>query len=221
MSLRYRCLVIDHDDTAVDSTATIHYPAHVEAMRIMRPGHPVISLEEFLRKSFDPGILAYYKCELGMSDDEIEIEFKIWEEFAAQRIPRFYDGFLEVLKEHRGRGGVVAVVSHSYKELIERDYLSAGEFVPDVIFGWDFDENKRKPNPFPIYEILKTFRLKPEDVLVVDDMKPGILMARSAGVEVAAAGWAYRIPEIEEYMRSNCVEYFSTVKSFRSFIFGS
>ena len=25
--MRYKCLVLDHDDTVVDSTASIHYPA--------------------------------------------------------------------------------------------------------------------------------------------------------------------------------------------------
>ena len=24
--MRYRCLILDHDDTVVNSTATIHYP---------------------------------------------------------------------------------------------------------------------------------------------------------------------------------------------------
>ena len=32
-ALRYRCLVLDHDDTAVMSTPLIHYPAHVKAMK--------------------------------------------------------------------------------------------------------------------------------------------------------------------------------------------
>jgi len=31
MPLRCRCLNLDHDDTAVNSTATVHYPAHLVA----------------------------------------------------------------------------------------------------------------------------------------------------------------------------------------------
>jgi phosphoglycolate phosphatase/pyrophosphatase PpaX len=38
MRLRYRCLLVDHDDTAVDSTSAVHYPAHLEALRELRPG---------------------------------------------------------------------------------------------------------------------------------------------------------------------------------------
>ena len=32
MELKYRCLVLDHDDTVVNSTATVHYPCFVEYM---------------------------------------------------------------------------------------------------------------------------------------------------------------------------------------------
>lgn len=28
--MRYPCLVVDHDDTVVNSTATVHYPCFVE-----------------------------------------------------------------------------------------------------------------------------------------------------------------------------------------------
>ena len=34
----FKCLILDHDDTAVASTPAIHYPAHLEAMRVLRPG---------------------------------------------------------------------------------------------------------------------------------------------------------------------------------------
>ncbi len=38
MSLRYRCLVLDHDDTVVDSTATIHHPCFQAFLDEVRPG---------------------------------------------------------------------------------------------------------------------------------------------------------------------------------------
>ena len=44
-------------------------------------------------------------------------------------------------------------------------------------------------------------------------------MARGAGVTFAAAGWAYDIPEIENYMRENCDFYLKTVEELRKIIF--
>ena len=44
--MRYRCLILDHDDTVVNSTATIHYPAFLEALKLLRPG-VTISLDDY------------------------------------------------------------------------------------------------------------------------------------------------------------------------------
>ena len=55
--MRYKCLVLDHDDTVVDSTASIHYPAFLEALKVLRPGCETISLEDYFRENFDPGFI--------------------------------------------------------------------------------------------------------------------------------------------------------------------
>ena len=55
-------------------------------------------------------------------------------------------------------------------------------------------------------------------MLVVDDLKPGYDMARGAGVHFAAAGWAYRVPEIEEFMRKNCDCYLTEVGELRELL---
>ena len=35
--MRYQCLVLDHDDTVVNSTASVNYPAFVQTLRTLRP----------------------------------------------------------------------------------------------------------------------------------------------------------------------------------------
>lgn len=220
MTMRYKCLIVDHDDTAVDSTATIHYPAHVEVMKKIRPDHEVVALDQWLIKNFDPGITVYLRDELCFTDEEIEFEFETWRSMVSERIPEFYPGFLDLLYEFRTRGGIVAVVSHSDRDIIERDYLAAtsGACLPEAIFGWDPDEKKRKPSPFPVKEILKAYRIRPEETLVVDDLKPGVLMAQAAGVPVVAAGWGHQIPEIRDYMQRSCMRYLRTVDELRDFV---
>lgn len=221
MKLKYKCLILDHDDTAVDSTAKIHYPAHLEVIRKLRPDQKPISLDEWFLKNFHPGIMEYLTQELKMNEQEIQIEYQIWKEFTTKRIPQFYPGFIETLSEYRKRGGLVAVVSHSEKYIIERDYRSYDQnlqFLPDIIFGWNYNEKKRKPKPFPVMEILKAFHLKARESLIVDDLKPGVIMARETGVPVAAAGWGHHIQEIQYYMRKNCIAYFEKVKDFKKFI---
>jgi len=219
--LRYRGIILDHDDTAVNSTATIHYPAHLQVMSVLRPHYTPVTLEEWFLKNFHPGIMAYLTEELGMNAEEMEVEYRIWREFTSKTIPQFYPGFVEALHEYRGRGGVVAVVSHSEKDIIEshyRSYSHENSFMPDIVFGWDYCAEKRKPSAFPVREVLKTFGLGTEDVLIIDDLKPGIVMGEVTGVPVAAAGWGHAIPQIEQYMRAHTLAYFATVREFKEYI---
>jgi len=224
MKLPYRCLIMDHDDTTVLSTPLVHYPAHVETMRKIRPGRSPVSLEEWFRRNFDPGIMEYLRKGLGFSEEEIEEEYRVWRDFTTSRVPDFVPGMLELLASFREAGGIVTVVSHSEADIIERDYRAASTraerepFVPDRIHGWTREEAKRKPHPYPVLAILEEFRLDPREALVVDDLRPGVEMAKGAGVDCAAAGWGHDIGEIRSYMREHCSRYFSTVEEFRAFV---
>jgi phosphoglycolate phosphatase/pyrophosphatase PpaX len=66
---------------------------------------------------------------------------------------------------------------------------------------------------------MEKYGFAPDEVLVVDDLKPGYDMARGAGVKFAAAGWAYNVPEIEEFMRKRCDYYLTTVDGLRKLLF--
>ena len=90
------------------------------------------------------------------------------------------------------------------RENIERDYRENDLPEPDVIFGWEQPPEQRKPHTWPLEQIMERFSLAPQELLVVDDLKPGYDMAKAAGVPLSAAGWANDIPEIEQFMRKNC-----------------
>ena len=66
---------------------------------------------------------------------------------------------------------------------------------------------------------MEKYNLKAKDIIVVDDLKPGYDMARAAGADFAAAGWAYNVTKIEEFMRRNCDKYLSTTKELYEFLF--
>ena len=65
---------------------------------------------------------------------------------------------------------------------------------------------------------MRQLELRPEELLMIDDLKPGYDMARDAGVEFAAVGWANDIPQIEDFMRRNCEHYFKTVAELTAFL---
>jgi phosphoglycolate phosphatase/pyrophosphatase PpaX len=216
MTLRYRCILIDHDDTAVDSTAAIHYPAHVESLRVLRPGRTPPSSDEWILRNFH-GIMEYLVDDLGLTQEELARELVIWRSYSTSRVPAFFPGFLALLSDYREAGGRIAVISHSEADVIASHYRGAAgpAGLPDLIFGWDNDPQKRKPSPWPVREALRIFQCSPADALMVDDLKPGILMSRVAGVAFAAAGWSHRIPEIEAWMRANSTLYCASIDELR------
>ena len=220
MKLRYPCLVLDHDDTVVNSTATVHYPCFVTYMEQYHPDVH-LSLEEYFVANFDPGVVALFTEICGMTVEEMLDEERFWKEYTKTHIPQAYPGIRELLEEQRRRGGKICVVSHSFTENILRDYAANRLPAPDLVFGWESPPEERKPSPWPLKRIMETLNLGPDALLVVDDLKPGYDMARAVEVPFAAAGWANDIPRIEQFMRKNCDRYFKTVQGLRDYLFGS
>ena len=66
--MKYKCLVIDHDDTTVDSTPAIHYLAHQEQMRRLGRESETSTLEEWFEVNFDPGFSVYIDSILALTD---------------------------------------------------------------------------------------------------------------------------------------------------------
>ncbi|MBQ8075563.1 MAG: HAD hydrolase-like protein [Oscillospiraceae bacterium] len=215
--MRYQCLVFDHDDTTVNSTATIHHPAFVKFLQEYFPGR-TCSLEDYFLKNFEPGFIEMCVEEYGMNAHDLEVETQFWLNYVKDHIPVAYPGIAELMHRQKAEGGAICVVSHSMKQNILRDYKANGLPEPDLVFGWEEPPEHRKPNIWPLEKIMKDLDLKPKDLLMIDDLKPGYDMARNAGVDFAAVGWANDITEIEAFMRSNCRYYFKTVEELAAFV---
>lgn len=219
--MKYKCLVLDHDDTVVASSETIHYPSFIEYLKECRPeAVNNYTFESFLVKNFHPGITSLFIDELKLNEQEFIREQDFWAQFVENHIPNAYPGMKDIIERYLAEGGIVAVASHSYVRFIERDYKHNSLPMPTVIYGWDMEPELRKPSPYTIYDLMKRYELSAEDIIVVDDLKPGYDMARAAGVTFAAAGWAYDVPEIESFMREHCDYYFKTVEELASHLFG-
>ena len=218
--MQYRCLVLDHDDTVVNSTAVIHFPSFLAYLEQVRPGLHY-TLDDYFRKNFDPGVIALFTGELGFSEEELEGEYRFWQEYVRTRVPKAYPGMKEILWRFREQGGVIAVVSHSVSHYILRDYRENGLPEPDAVYGWELPPEQRKPEPWPLEQIMARFSLRPDELLMLDDLKPGFDMCERCGVDFAAAGWANDIPEIERFMRRYGKYYFKAVADFGAFIEGT
>ncbi len=219
--MKYKCLMLDHDDTVVDSTLNIHYNCFSEYIDKFRPElSGKYSPDEYIKKNFNPGVVEFFRDELMMDDAELAHEVEYWREYMRSHIPPAYKGVGEIIRDFRSSGGIIAVNSHSLRESILRDYEANFLPLPDVVYSIDLPEKNRKPSPYSIYDIGERYGISPSEILVVDDLKPGYLMARSAGSPIVGSGWAYDIPEINGFMKENCDFYFTSPRQLYDHLFG-
>lgn len=218
--MKYKCLVLDHDDTVVSSTGEIHFPCFMEYLEKTRP-HLLSKwdLKTYFIKNFSPGITSILRDELSMDEAEMHEEVEYWARYVENHIPSAYPGIREIISEFRARGGMIVVNSHSLLKYIERDWKYNSLPAPDIIYSWDLPEEERKPSPHTMYDLMMRTGLSKNEILVVDDLKPGYDMARAAGVDFAAAGWGYDVFEIEDFMRKNCDFYLKTVNELSKILF--
>ncbi len=217
--MKYKCLVLDHDDTTVNSTPCIHYPAFLKILEEIRPGKQY-SREEFLLRNFTPGLGKFYVEELGFTPEELRREWEIWRGFVSGVTPEFFPGMPELIKKHKNAGGTLCVVSHSFTDYILRDYRAAGVPEPDLIYGWNEDRSKCKPSPWPLEEIMRITGFGPEEILMVDDLKQGMEMAHRCGAAFAACFWSYDIPGIREYMEQHAEYCLDSVEDLDRLLYG-
>lgn len=214
--MAYKCILIDHDDTVAPTTEKLHYPSFRASLEGLKPGL-LVTLDEYIDFSFDPGFECFLKEILKLNEEEIKIMYANWERDTKGKIGIFYEEIKDFLLEYHNSGGIIAVVTHSDRKRIEKDYLSNLGFVPEDIYSWDLGEKKRKPNPFPVFDIIEKYGLSNEEILVIDDLKPGFLMAKEGAVDFLWAAWAYNKPQFNEYMRENAKYCIDSLIEFKKF----
>ncbi len=217
--LKFPCLVLDHDDTVVQSEETVNYPYFCHILDKFRPGTS-ITLKEYTEGCYHQGFAEMCRQTYQFTDREMAEEYRGWKEYIQRHIPASFPGTKEIILRQKAVGGLVCVVSHSTEEIIVRDYRAHFGVLPDAVYGWDRPENERKPNSFPLVQIMERFHLSPSDLLVVDDMKPGWEMASKVNVPTAFAGWGRQhYPEIVREMTALCDFSFASTDDLYHFLF--
>ena len=201
--MKYKCLILDHDDTVVNSTVQVHYPSMMECLRELRPKMKM-GFDEFNMLNFELGFHDFMYNYLGFSEEEAKREEEIWRSWTERIRPDFFDGFRDIINSFKSCGGIVMVSTHSCKDTVIKDYKAAGCVLPDEIFGWELPNEKRKPDLYGINYTMDKYNLTPKDMIMVDDMKHGVVMCKNAGIECVFADWNRKPPKIIDYMTENC-----------------
>lgn len=217
--LKYKCLVLDHDDTVVQSMKTLSYPFFLLELEQFRPGAH-ITLEEYILECHRIGFAELCRQRFHFTDEEMKQEHKQWMQYIMENIPAPYPGIERIIHKQKEEGGLLCVVSHSHADNISRDYRTHFGILPDEIYGWELLPHQRKPNPWPLQDIMQHYGLKPEDILVVDDMKLACMMAEPVGIKVCYAGWSgMGVQSLQEEMTALCQLSFNTIDGLYQHLF--
>ena len=217
--LKYKCLVLDHDDTVVQTERHIGFPYFKEYIEKIRPGQTV-HFEEYVRDCSGGVFADMCKAKWNMTDEECAAEYQGWCAYYSSHTHPIFPGIDRIIRRQKEEGGLVCVVSLSPARDILRDYKEHFGITPDDLYDHDMPRHMRKPNPYPLEQIMEKFNLKPEEILVVDDLKLAWLMAHPLGVPVAYAAWSkIDFPDLAEEMRKLCDYSFDSTESLEKFLF--
>ena len=217
--LKYPCLVLDHDDTVVQTLKTLSYPFWCLELEQFRPG-TTMSLADYVLECYNWGFADMCREIFHFTDAELAQEHKQWNQYIRENIPAPFPGIEQIIRRQKELGGKIFVVSHSDSETILRDYNAHFGILPDGVYGWERPAQERKPNPFPLQDIMAKYGYMPEQILVVDDMQLACQMAEPLGVKVAFAGWDdMGVPQQRQDMESRCAFTFNSVAEFEKFLF--
>ena len=217
--LRYPCLVLDHDDTVVQTERAIGYPYFLDYLRSIRPGTS-LTFREYVHLFHNAVFPDVCREKWQFTEEEQAEEYANWQVYRRKVVAPLFPGIGEVIRRQKEAGGLVCVVSLSDREDVLHDYRHHFGFQPDGVYGKELPRHRRKPNPWPVRDIMEKFGLKPEELLMVDDMPLGCHMAREAGVATAYAGWSRPdFPELSTEMKAICAHCFDTPSELETFLF--
>jgi len=217
--LKYKCLVLDHDDTVVQTEKTIGYPYFRDYIQRIRPGK-TLSFAEYVRDCNNQVFADMCRQRWQFTEEELMEEYLGWKAYSRENIPAVCPGIDAVIRRQKELGGLVCVSSLSTREIIERDFMHHFGFLPDAIYDYDLPVKKRKPEVYALTDLMERFSLQPEDLLMVDDMKLGWKMACSVRVPFAFAGWSKTdFPGLTKEMKSVSDFSFNSPQELERFLF--
>ena len=93
--LKYPCLVLDHDDTVVQSEATVNYPFFCYILNQFRPGTK-ITLHEYAEGCFRLGFADMCRKWYNFTEQEIVDEYHGWQKYIVDHIPAPFPGIGDI-----------------------------------------------------------------------------------------------------------------------------
>ena len=181
-------VIFDLDGTLVDSkfdlTDSVNFVRHEYGFNPL----PIDEVSSYLGS----GITALVKAVLSeLKNEEFDIAVKMFKNNYAQHLTdktRAYYGVVKMLSSILQQKVLLSNKDEKFSKKILKT-LELSQFFIEIYGGDSFKE--KKPNPLPIFEIMKKFSLKKEEVIIVGDGTNDILVGKNAGIKTIGVSYGY------------------------------
>lgn len=204
------CIIFDLDGTLARTSELIYSSFNHVAEKYV---HKVFTPEEIIAMFGPPEEVSVERI---VGKDRLDEAMDDYYEYYSVHHPRMadaYTGIRELLEYLKNRRIILAVFTGKGKRttLITLEHLGIKNYFDLVVTGDDVENYK--PSAEGIRKILKTFRLQPDEALMVGDSVSDVKAAQEAGVPVAVVLWdSYgkdRLMQMDVDHRFHHVEEFS------------
>jgi len=113
--LKYPCLVLDHDDTVVQSEATVNYPFFCYILNQFRPGTK-ITLHEYTEGCFRLGFADMCRKWYNFTEQEIVDEYHGWQKYIVDHIPAPFPGIGDIIRRQKCSSNPLAFTQGGFYE---------------------------------------------------------------------------------------------------------
>lgn len=191
-------VIFDLDGSLVDSMWMWH---QIDVEYLGRYGLAVpVGLQQDIEGFSFSETAEYFKKRFSLPDSIAEIK-RTWNEMAWEKymnevpLKPGADQFLKLCKE---KGILLGIATSNSRELVTNvaDVHGLHDYFSCIMTACDV--GRGKPAPDIYLEVAKQLQVKPERCLVFEDIIPGIMAGKAAGMKVCAVEDAYSLPQSEE-----------------------
>ena len=98
--LKYHCLVLDHDDTVVQTERTMGYPYFRDYIERIRPGQ-TLSFPEYVRDCNNMNFADMCRIRWQFTEEELQEEYTGWKAYSRIHTPAVCSGMERIIRRQK------------------------------------------------------------------------------------------------------------------------